>query len=326
MKLIWHGMSSIVTRRVQRRKWERKRRDEKRQLPDNGRVQAIDPHDIESAASQFTVQGARYSEAAQRMMAENGSVSFRFLPPASPIAHGAWSHTLPAPGPMSSRVAIATPSAIAHDPGDSRDGSFGEKQAGFPSTCLRFQSGTSKAVIWMAKQELVIPPEQIERLILWVRGRKVILDANLAALFGTSTKNLNKAVKRNRDRFPDDFMFQLSDEEFTSLRFQSGTSIRRGGRRYAPYAFTEHGAIMVANLLNTPHAIEVSVFVVRAFVKLRELVSDHKELALKLAELERRVIGHDSTLGDLVVAIRQLMAPPPAAKRGKFGFARDQVQ
>jgi phage regulator Rha-like protein len=170
---------------------------------------------------------------------------------------------------------------------------------------------------------LMIPAEQIEGVILFVRGQKVILDANLAALYGTTTKNLNKAVKRNRGRFPDDFMFQLSEEEFASLRFQTGTSKSRGGRRYAPYAFTEHGALMIANLLNTKHAVEVSVFVVRAFVKLRELVANHKEMALKLAELERRVVRHDATLRELVVAIRQLMAPPPEPKREKFGFARE---
>ena len=134
---------------------------------------------------------------------------------------------------------------------------------------------------------------------------------------------LNKAVKRNRDRFPDDFMFQLSEDEFTSLRFHFGTSKGRGGRRYAPYAFTEHGTIMAANLLNSPRAIEVSVFVVRAFVKLRELIATHKELAQKLEDLDRKVAGHDDSIRSLVTAIRSLMAPPPEPKRGKIGFGRE---
>lgn len=119
------------------------------------------------------------------------------------------------------------------------------------------------------------------------------------------------------------FMFQLSADEFGSLRSQSGTSKGRGGRRYAPYVFTEHGAIMVASVLNTSRAIEVSVFVVRVFVKLRELVATNKELARKFSELERKVAGHDATLRDLVVAIRQLMELP-SAERGQFGFARDR--
>src|SRR5262245_30898989 len=174
----------------------------------------------------------------------------------------------------------------------------------------------------MPKQELVIHSEQIEQSILFVRSQRVILDSDLATLYGTTTKLLNKAVKRNLARFPRDFMFQLSAEEFSSLRSQSGTSRGRGGRRYAPYVFTEHGAIMVASVLNTSRAIDVSVFVVRAFVKLRELVATNKELAHKLSELERKVAGHDATLRELVVAIRQLMEPPPA-ERGRFGFARD---
>lgn len=118
----------------------------------------------------------------------------------------------------------------------------------------------------------------------------------------------------------EDFMFQLTADEFDSLRSQTGTSKGRGGRRYAPFVFTEHGTIMAASVLNTERAVEVSVFVVRAFVKLRELVSTHKELTQKFAELERKVTGHDATVRDLVVAIRHLMEPTPP-DRGKFGFA-----
>jgi hypothetical protein len=117
-----------------------------------------------------------------------------------------------------------------------------------------------------------------------------------------------------------------SNPRFVSLRFQIGTSKGRGGRRYAPYAFTEHGAFMAAGVLNTERAVEVSVFVVRAFVKLREMVATHKELAHKLAELDRKVTGHDASIRDLVTAIRELMAPPPEPKRGKFGFARGRKE
>jgi hypothetical protein len=115
-------------------------------------------------------------------------------------------------------------------------------------------------------------------------------------------------------------MFQLSQEEFASLRYQIGTSKSRGGRRYAPYGFTEHGAIMAATVLNTPRAIQVSVFVVRAFIKLREVIASHKELVHKFAELERKVSDHDDAIRSLVVTIRQLMDPPRAKKKKPFGF------
>ena len=172
----------------------------------------------------------------------------------------------------------------------------------------------------MAKRALVITPRQIQRSILLIRRQKVILDMDLAGLYGVAPNSLNRAVIRNRDRFPADFMFQLSQDEFESLRYQIGTSNGRGGRRYAPYAFTEHGAIMAASVLNTPRAIQVSVFVVRAFVKLREFIASHKELVHKFAELERKVGNHDEAIRSLVVAIRQLMEPPPKKRKGHFGF------
>jgi len=177
----------------------------------------------------------------------------------------------------------------------------------------------------MAKPNLAISTQGIERAIFVVRGQKVILDAQLAALYGTSTKTLNKAVKRNRARFPGDFMFQLSEEEFESLRFQSGTSNTRGGRRYSPYAFTEHGAIMAASVLNSQRAVLVSVLVVRTFVKLREVLTTHKELAHKMAELERRVGNHDEAIGSLVGTLRALMAAPRKrrSKKGRIGFGRE---
>ncbi len=177
----------------------------------------------------------------------------------------------------------------------------------------------------------VVLVDQIEPRILVLRGQRVILDADLALLYGTTTKRLNEQVKRNKDRFPADFMLQLTAEEAQAMRSQNATANLRsqnatsssaghGGRRYMPYAFTEHGAMMAASVLNTPRAIDVSVYVVRAFVKLRGLLAAHRELAGKLAELEKRVGGHDEAIQTLVAAIRQLMEPPPTAKRRQIGF------
>src|SRR5262249_45057187 len=145
----------------------------------------------------------------------------------------------------------------------------------------------------MAVPQSIILVDQIEPLIHDIRGHKVLLDNDLSLLYGVPTRVLNQAVKRNRSRFPDDFLFQLTREEEEALRSQIVTLKKGRGqhRKYAPYAFTEHGAIMAATILNSPRAIEVSVFVVRAFVKLRQLALDHKELAAKLAELERKLEG-----------------------------------
>jgi hypothetical protein len=176
----------------------------------------------------------------------------------------------------------------------------------------------------MTKPHEVILVEEIEPRILVIHGQKVMLDSDLAELYGVSTKRLNEQVRRNHRRFPGDFHFQLTAAETNSLRSQNATSKPgRGGRRYRPSVFTEHGAVMVASVLNTPRAIEVSVFVVRAFVKLREMVAAHKELAHKLAELERKVGTHDDAIRSLIAAIRQLTAPPPEPKRGRIGFARE---
>ena len=177
----------------------------------------------------------------------------------------------------------------------------------------------------------VVLVDHIEPCILLLRGQRVILDADLARLYGTTTKALNQAVKRNLDRFPGDFIFRLTAEEYAAARAQAATrdmrsqsvtssSASHGGRRYLPYAFTEHGALMAASVLSTPRAIEVSVYVIRAFVKLREMFSTHKELAGKLAELERKVGGHDEAIQSLVTAIRRLMEPPPTKPRSRIGF------
>lgn len=167
----------------------------------------------------------------------------------------------------------------------------------------------------------IMPMVKIERSILLIRGEKVILDADLAKLYGVATKVLNQAVKRNLERFPDDFMFQLSRDELENLRSQSVTSSSGyGGRRYAPYAFTEHGAIMAATVLNSPRAVQASVYVVRAFVQLRRMLGQNKEFAAKLADLERKVGDHDQKIVAIIQAIRELMAPPPRRTRKPIGF------
>ncbi len=166
----------------------------------------------------------------------------------------------------------------------------------------------------------VAPTERIERLIYLIRGQRVILSSDLAMLYGVVTWRLHEQVKRNQARFPDDFVFQLTSEENQALTSQIARSkLGRGGRRTLPYAFTEHGAIMAAMVLNSPSAVEMSVQVVRAFVRLREMLATNKALADKLAELERKVASHDEHIQSLFEAIRQLMAPSePRPKR--IGF------
>ena len=165
--------------------------------------------------------------------------------------------------------------------------------------------------------------EEIAQRILIVRGRRVLLDADLAAFYGVTTKRFNEQVKRNLARFPDDFMFQLNETEFANLRSQFATSSLKGaghgGRRYAPQAFTEHGAIMAAMVLNSARATEISVQVVRAFIELRNLVAGNKELASKLKRLERKVDSHDQAITGLIDSMRQLLAPPDPKKR-PIGF------
>jgi hypothetical protein len=176
----------------------------------------------------------------------------------------------------------------------------------------------------MTKQDpTLIPLARIERAILLLRGQKVILDADLAKLYGVSTKRLNEQVRRNPDRFPSDFLFQLTAKEWKALRSQTATLKPGRGqhRKYLPYVFTEHGAVMAANVLSSPLAIAASIQVVRAFVRLRLLLASHEELSLKLEALERKYAEHDEQLATVFEAIRQLMEPPPVEpKKGHIGF------
>jgi hypothetical protein len=181
-----------------------------------------------------------------------------------------------------------------------------------------------------------VPVERIENAILVLRGHKVMLDTDLAALYGVSTKRFNEQVRRNHSRFPVDFMFQLTGEEWGALRSQFATLNAGRGRhrKYLPYAFTEHGAIMAATILNSPRATEISVYVVRAFVRLRETLATHKALASKLETLEKQTAAlafkHDALASNtraqfkqVMDTLRELMAqpePPPEPKRRPIGF------
>ena len=174
--------------------------------------------------------------------------------------------------------------------------------------------------------ETLVPLEAIEKRIFFIRGHKVMLDTDLAELYGVETFNLNKAVKRNIDRFPTDFMFQVTKDEMESLIFQFGISKTsgRGGRRYLPYAFTEQGVAMLSGILNSQRAVHVNIAIMRTFVKLRELLGTHKELAHKLEELERKIERHDEEIRSIFQAIRQLMVPPIKPKRRITGFFSDR--
>jgi len=173
----------------------------------------------------------------------------------------------------------------------------------------------------------VVTVEGIQKRIFILRGQKVMLDSDLAELYGVETKAFNRAVKRNRERFPADFMFHLRKEEYDNLKSHLGTSNLRhqsgtsswGGRRYLPYAFTEQGVAMLSSVLRSKRAIQVNITIMRTFVQLRELAATHKELATKLSELERKVTGHDGHIKSLFEAIRQLMIPPASPGR-RIGF------
>jgi hypothetical protein len=165
----------------------------------------------------------------------------------------------------------------------------------------------------------LIPIERVEKLIRLARGEKVLLDADLAKLYGVTTGNLNKAVGRNRHRFPPDFMFQLTDEEAAALIFQTGRSKQRGGRRHNPHVFTEQGVAMLSSVLRSERAVQVNVAIMRAFVSLRRMLAGNDALSRKLAELERRLESHDLGIKSLFDAMRELMTPPEEPRR-EIGF------
>jgi hypothetical protein len=171
----------------------------------------------------------------------------------------------------------------------------------------------------MPEAPAVFTLETVVQRIFELREQRVMVDADLAVLYGVETKALLQAVKRNPGRFPTDFMFRLSDDEWSSLRSQFVTSNSRGGRRYAPYAFTEHGALMLSSVLKSARAEEISLLIIRAFVWLRQTVPAYQELAVKLAELESAVTRHDKDIDMLLEAVRRLIAIPAKPSR-RIGF------
>ena len=191
----------------------------------------------------------------------------------------------------------------------------------------------------MPSRKTALVHESLEPLILVIRNQRVILDADLARLYGVTTKVFNQAVKRNVSRFPKDFAFQLTTAEITNLRSQTVTSNletledyedtdnrsqivtgSHGGRRYLPWAFTEHGAVMAANILRSEQAVHMSVFVVRAFVRLREHIAANQAILKRLAEIDRTLLQHDSSLLDLYEKLLPLLQPPPAHPKRRIGF------
>jgi len=196
----------------------------------------------------------------------------------------------------------------------------------------------------MPKSSNKLTSDQLGRLIYEVRGERLMLDSDLASIYGVETKALNRAVKRNRDRFPKDFMFQLSEDEWKNLRYQIGTSssnskhqslryqigtstLGHGGRRSRPYVFTEHGAIMAANVLNSRRAVQMSVFVVRAFLKMRALLGDNRDLAQKLAglekELKKQLDIHEAVIVTILQRVMDIIDPPalpPPPPKPHIGF------
>jgi len=171
-------------------------------------------------------------------------------------------------------------------------------------------------------EKSMIPDERIEGIIILIRGQKVILDRDLAQLYGVTTGNLNKAVKRNLERFPEDFMFRLTREEYASLRFQFGSLETGKYSKYLPYAFTEQGVAMLSGVLNSPRAVKVNVEIMRAFVRLRQMLLSHTDLARKLAALEKK---YDDNFKVVFEAIRALMTPPETPKK-KIGFGLREKQ
>ncbi len=163
--------------------------------------------------------------------------------------------------------------------------------------------------------------KEITPLIHIIRDKRVMLDSDLAELYGVETKQLNRAVRRNEERFPEDFMFRLLDQEVANLRCQFGTSSSSyGGRRYLPLVFTEQGVAMLSSVLQSKEAAIINIQIIRAFVAMREFISTHAELARKLEQLEYRLGQHDEEIAAMFEAIKQLMAPLPTGKKRRIGF------
>lgn len=176
-----------------------------------------------------------------------------------------------------------------------------------------------EAIVVMTQKKSLAPAEKVEDLILMLRGNRVLVDAFLADLYGVETRTLVQAVKRNLQRFPPDFMFQLTQKEYEALRSQIVISKGKGGRRYLPYVFTEQGVAMLSSVLRSERAIQVNIAIMRAFVRLREMLAVHRELAAKLEKLEERIEAHDEQIQAVFQAIRQLMTPPDRPKK-RIGF------
>ncbi|CAB1078935.1 hypothetical protein D1AOALGA4SA_6654 [Olavius algarvensis Delta 1 endosymbiont] len=177
----------------------------------------------------------------------------------------------------------------------------------------------------MSVKKALVPVEKIEHRILLIRYEKVIADAGLAEFYGVPTKRLNEQVKRNKERFPDDFMFQLSAEEKSEVVANCDHLSKLKYSSSLPYVFTEHGAIMAASVLNSSRAVEVSVFIVRAFVKLRRMIAENKELSRRIVQIERHLADHDNQILELVKVIKQLLKPDPPPKKRRIGFHRDKL-
>ncbi|MBN3032893.1 MAG: ORF6N domain-containing protein [Candidatus Saganbacteria bacterium] len=166
----------------------------------------------------------------------------------------------------------------------------------------------------------LVPIERIENKIYLIRGQKVMLDRDLAELYGAATFNLNKSVKRNTTRFPADFMFQLSRKEYAALRFQIGMLKRGRHSKYLPYAFTENGVAMLSSVLHSERAVQVNISIMRAFTRLRHILSSHKELARKIEALEKKHDKHEIEIATVFKVLKKLMEPPPAKPVKRIGF------
>ena len=184
----------------------------------------------------------------------------------------------------------------------------------------------NKYIMAKATKAMMIPDELVINKIYLIRGQKVMLDSDLAELYGTETKVLKQAVKRNIDRFPDDFIFELTQKEFESLRSQIVTSKKgRGGARYLPLAFTEQGVSMLSGVLNSETAVRVHIQIIRVFAKMRQLLLTHKDILLQLQKIEKNLTGHDEDIQLIFQYLKQLLNPPQPPRR-KIGFKRKEEE